>query len=136
MGRYIITINVYRYNMYIYIYNTICMALKHIKLIGQAIYIVTLKHHGLSRPEEMIRHDQRTAAYLLQSLTAVVLCIMIINNSVVFTEIFIIYKRSTLIVLNRIYNYFLLSEDRGAERDHHAIWKPFDKNVYQILYLS
>jgi len=47
MGRYvIITIN----------------ALKHINLIGQAIFIVTLRHRDLGRPEEMIRHDQRTGA--------------------------------------------------------------------------
>jgi len=62
------------------------MALKHINLIGQAIYIKTLKHRGLDRPEEMIRHDQRTAAsiyHCMQSLSAVGLCITIISNSVV-----------------------------------------------------
>lgn len=48
------------------------MALKHINLIGQAIYIVTLEHRGLGRPEEMIRHDQRTAATIL--LYAVTFC--------------------------------------------------------------
>lgn len=86
------------------------MALKHINLIGQAIYIVTLKHHGLGRPEEMIRHDQRTAAamyYCMQLLTAVGLCLMIINNSVVFTKIFIIFGKGTLIILNQMHKYFL-----------------------------
>lgn len=48
------------------------MALEHINLIGQAIYIVTLEHCGLGRPEEMIRHDQRTAATIL--LYAVTFC--------------------------------------------------------------
>lgn len=49
------------------------MALEHIiNLIGQAIYIVTLEHRGLGRPEEMIRHDQRTAATIL--LYAVTFC--------------------------------------------------------------
>lgn len=65
------------------------MVLEHINLIGQAIYIVTLEHRGLSRPEEMIRHDQRTAAtiyYCMQSHSAVELCLMIINNGVVFTR--------------------------------------------------
>jgi len=67
MGRYII-INVYIY-IDIDIYN---MALEHINLIGQAIYIVTLKHRSLGTPEEMIRHDQRTAASIL--LYAVTFC--------------------------------------------------------------
>lgn len=67
--------SLYYYYQCVYI---ICAALKHINLIGQAIYIVTLKHRGLGRPEEMIRHDQRTGATIV--LYAVAFCSWIMFN--------------------------------------------------------
>jgi len=133
MGRYIITINVYWYNMYIYIIEYVW--LWNILIWLDKLYISWLLNTtvlaGRKRWSDTI-NEPLHLYYCMQSLTAVGLCIMIINNSVVFTEICIIFKRGTLIVLNQIYyKYFLISGDARMELSVDlTLWEPyFDINV-------